>query len=158
MADGLCVPLLCKEERGEVASLKHSLAGSIMLSRWNKDSTSPNLSLQKRGIRSGLISTKGQQIVNNPRETRKHPQKGLITNWRECSKKHALSPSEGSVQSCPELAEGKAEAILTRGAYSQYVSTAKGRERRWRLFSPFPFRRPTNYLTGGSCAQLPFLS
>jgi hypothetical protein len=28
---------------------------------------------------------------------------------------------------------------LTRGAYSQYVSTAKKRERRWRLFSTFPY-------------------
>ena len=49
-------------------------------------------------------------------------------------------------------AEGKAAALLTRGAYSQYVSTAKGRllvcanrsgearERRWRIFSTFPFR------------------
>ncbi len=32
----------------------------------------------------------------------------------------------------------KAAALLARGAYSQYVSTAKGRERRWRLFSTFP--------------------
>ena len=32
----------------------------------------------------------------------------------------------------------KAAALLTRGAYSQYVSTAKWRERRWRLFSTFP--------------------
>ena len=29
-------------------------------------------------------------------------------------------------------------ALWTRGAYFQYVSTAKGRERRWRLFSTFP--------------------
>ncbi|MEC4681539.1 MAG: hypothetical protein VST67_12700, partial [Nitrospirota bacterium] len=28
---------------------------------------------------------------------------------------------------------------MTRGAYSQYVSTAQWRERRWRLFSTFPF-------------------
>ncbi|MEC4674394.1 MAG: hypothetical protein VST68_09415 [Nitrospirota bacterium] len=33
---------------------------------------------------------------------------------------------------------GKAAAILTRGAYTVYVSTAKWRERRWRLFSTFP--------------------
>ncbi len=32
----------------------------------------------------------------------------------------------------------KAAAFMTRGAYSQFVSTAKGRERRWRLFSTFP--------------------
>jgi len=32
----------------------------------------------------------------------------------------------------------KAAAFLTRGAYMLYVSTAKGRERRWRLFSTFP--------------------
>ena len=35
----------------------------------------------------------------------------------------------------------KAAALLTRGAYSQYVSTAKWRERRWRLFSTFPLRK-----------------
>jgi len=28
--------------------------------------------------------------------------------------------------------------VLARGAYAQYVSTAKGRERCWRLFSTFP--------------------
>ncbi len=33
--------------------------------------------------------------------------------------------------------------MLTRGAYSQYVSTAKWRERRWRLFSTFPRSRAT---------------
>gem|GEM_PF-6480087 len=37
-----------------------------------------------------------------------------------------------------KVRSSKAAAILTRGAYSQYVSTAKGRERRWRLFSTFP--------------------
>ncbi len=41
----------------------------------------------------------------------------------------------GSVQKSPS---SKAAAFLTRGAYSQYVSTAKRRERRWRLFSTFP--------------------
>jgi hypothetical protein len=44
----------------------------------------------------------------------------------------------------------KAAALLTRGAYSQYVSTAKWRERRWRLLSTFPVwgsadrRKPVN--------------
>jgi len=46
-------------------------------------------------------------------------------------KKHVLAKA-GSPSS-------KAAAILTRGAYSQYVSTAKWRERRWRLFSTFPY-------------------
>jgi hypothetical protein len=50
---------------------------------------------------------------------------------RECSKKHALSLSKGP--------SSKAGALLTRGAYMEYVSTAKGRERRWWLFSTFPF-------------------
>jgi hypothetical protein len=35
-------------------------------------------------------------------------------------------------------AEGKAAAILARGAYVLYMSTAKWRERRWWLFSTFP--------------------
>ena len=38
--------------------------------------------------------------------------------------------SKKSVQSSPESIEGKAAAILASGAYSQYVSTAKWRERR----------------------------
>ena len=45
-----------------------------------------------------------------------------VSSWREWSKK---SPS-------------KAAAVLARGAYFQYVSTAKGRERRWWVFSTFP--------------------
>jgi len=49
---------------------------------------------------------------------------------------------------CPVLSrvEGKAAAILTSGAYMEYVSTAKWRERRWRLFSTFPVggRGPMN--------------
>jgi hypothetical protein len=42
------------------------------------------------------------------------------------------------IQSCPEPVEGKAAASLTRGAYFQYVSTTKWRERCWWLFSTFP--------------------
>jgi hypothetical protein len=45
------------------------------------------------------------------------------------------------IQSCPEPVEGKAAAILTRGAYCQYVSTTKLRERRWWLFSTFLWRK-----------------
>jgi len=41
----------------------------------------------------------------------------------------------GNVQ---KSSSSKAAALLARGAYSQYVSTAKGRERRWRIFSTFP--------------------
>jgi len=56
-----------------------------------------------------------------------------------------LASVGGNVQKSPS---SKATALLTRGAYSQYVSTAKGRERRWpvcrsigegwRRFSTFP--------------------
>ena len=46
--------------------------------------------------------------------------------------------SKKSVQSCPELAEGKTAAIFARGGYWQYVSTGKWRERCWRLFSTDP--------------------
>ena len=57
-----------------------------------------------------------------------------IISWRECSKP-VLRLLEGkSVQPCPEQVEEKAAAILTRGVYMEYVSTAKWRERRWRLF------------------------
>ena len=55
-----------------------------------------------------------------------HNKMGIISG-RECSKKHGLS-----------IVEGKAAVLLTRGAYTMYVSTAKGRECRWRLFSTFP--------------------
>ena len=46
-----------------------------------------------------------------------------------------LASVGGNVQKSPS---SKAAALLTRGAYSQYVSTTKWRERRWRLFSTFP--------------------
>jgi len=46
-------------------------------------------------------------------------------------KKACPEHSEGFNQSCPETVEGKATVFLTRGAYLEYVSTAKGRERRW---------------------------
>ena len=57
-----------------------------------------------------------------------------------------MSAAKGNGQKSPS---SKAAALLARGAYSQYVSTVKGRpacakrfgegrERRWRLFSPFP--------------------
>jgi hypothetical protein len=54
-----------------------------------------------------------------------------IINGRECSKKHVLAKA-GSPPS-------KTAAIVTRGGYAQYVSTAQWRERRWRLFSTFPW-------------------
>jgi len=41
----------------------------------------------------------------------------------------------GSKKPALRSLEGKAAAILTRGAYAEYVSTGKWRERRWRLFS-----------------------
>ncbi len=53
-------------------------------------------------------------------------------------KKHVLAEAGSPSSPVLSLAEGKAAAFLTRGAYSQYVSTAKWRERRWRLFSTFP--------------------
>jgi len=62
-------------------------------------------------------------------------------------KRRQPSSAGGNVQKSPS---SKAAAIpglrshfggvgLTSGAYMEYVSTAKGRERRWRLFSTFPF-------------------
>ena len=41
----------------------------------------------------------------------------------------------GKVQ---KRSSSKASALLTRGAYAEYVSTTKWRERSWRLFSTFP--------------------
>jgi len=43
-----------------------------------------------------------------------------------------LIPSVG--ENVQKSSSSKAAAILTRGAYSQYASTARGRERRWRNF------------------------
>jgi hypothetical protein len=54
---------------------------------------------------------------------------------RETSKEKLISVGEGNGQKSPS---SKAAAFLTRGAYLRYVSTAKWRERRWRLFSTFP--------------------
>jgi len=47
----------------------------------------------------------------------------------------SIARAGGNVQ---KSSSSKAEAILTRGAYIEYVSTAKWRERRWRLFPTFP--------------------
>ncbi len=41
----------------------------------------------------------------------------------------------GAVQKC---SSSKAAAMVVRGTYLLYVSTEKGRERRWRLFSTAP--------------------
>ncbi len=49
-----------------------------------------------------------------------------------------ISVAGGNVQKSPS---SKAATNLTRGAYSEYVSTAKWRERRWRLFSTFPMEK-----------------
>ena len=45
-------------------------------------------------------------------------------------KKHGLSLSQGSFSLVLSQAEGKAAAIFLRGAYGEYVSTEKWRERR----------------------------
>ncbi len=50
-----------------------------------------------------------------------------------------MSAAEGNGQKSPS---SKAAAFLARGAYSQYVSTTKGGERCWRLFSTFPSKIP----------------
>ncbi len=93
---------------------------------------------QSRTIPSRLINVQSGTVEYFTPLAIHTPVEKDIVSGRECSKKHALSLSEGSVQSCPEAIEGKAAAILTRGAYMEYVSTAKWRERRWRLFSTFP--------------------
>ena len=54
----------------------------------------------------------------------------------------------GPVQKSPSspalsYVEGKATVIFARGAYTEYVSTEKWRERRWRLFSTGPDRAAT---------------
>jgi len=58
-----------------------------------------------------------------------------------------MSAAAGNGQKSPS---SKAAALLTRGAYTQYVSTAKGRERRWRLFSTFPFKEQGWIQSGGT--------
>jgi len=55
-----------------------------------------------------------------------------------------LTSVGGNVQkilSFPKGPSSKAAALLASRAYFQYVSTAKGRKRRWRLFSTFPYWR-----------------
>jgi len=61
------------------------------------------------------------------------------------SVKNLISAAEGNGQKSLSskaanrlLDPAGANRCLARGAYLQYVSTAKGRERRWRLFSTFP--------------------
>ena len=59
----------------------------------------------------------------------------------KASDKPDIVKRRGNVQ---KSSSSKAAAILTRGAYTLYVSTAKGRERRWRLFSTFPSGKCTS--------------
>jgi hypothetical protein len=54
--------------------------------------------------------------------------------WIPASTGMTKNNDVGNDQKSPS---SKAAAGLTRGAYFQYVSTAKWRERRWRLFSTF---------------------
>jgi len=105
----------------------------------------------KRTVESLLRVAQTRQISNQ------------AINGRECSKKHVLSLSEGSIQR-PVLSrvEGKAATVVTRGAYAAYVSANAAKsatsvspkigntartplarlraEQRtgWRLFSTFP--------------------
>jgi len=53
----------------------------------------------------------------------------------KCSRGGRHYLAGGNVQ---KSSSSKAAAILTRGAYMEYASTAKWRERRWRLFLTFP--------------------
>jgi hypothetical protein len=79
--------------------------------------------------------------------------------------KGVLNNEDVHVQICPgevthqrlrvgsKKSSSKAAAILTRGAYAEYVSTEKWRERRWRLFSTDPQNKPVSegtipFLTG----------
>jgi len=76
--------------------------------------------------------------------------------WQINAQEETAIIAGGNVQKSPP---SKAAAILTRGAYSQYVSTAKWRERRWRLFSTFPEefldgRRDILWFGGGSEALM----
>ncbi len=59
----------------------------------------------------------------------------------------SIARAGGNVQKSPS---SKAAAIWTRGAYIEYVSTAKWRERRWRLFSTFPFTNNKRRKTMGN--------
>ena len=54
-----------------------------------------------------------------------------------------LIKGSGSVQ---KSQSSKAAAVFTRGAYAEYVSTEKWRERRWRLFSTDPGGKSHEYL------------
>ena len=58
----------------------------------------------------------------------------LFPMTHTCSRYNRYEQSTGMVKK----SSSQAAALLAHGAYSQYVSTAKGRERRWRLFSTFP--------------------
>jgi hypothetical protein len=85
------------------------------------------ISLPKWGIESFQIISKGFLSLM-----------GLLNisfPWQIQAKRRQPSSAGGNVQKSPS---SKAAALLTRGAYMEYVSTAKWRERRWRLFSTFP--------------------
>jgi hypothetical protein len=58
----------------------------------------------------------------------------ILFPWKIQAQEETAIIAGGNVQKSPS---SKAAAILTRGAYMEYESTAKWRERRWRLFSTF---------------------
>jgi hypothetical protein len=70
-------------------------------------------------------------------------------------KRRQPSLAGGNVQKSPS---SKAAAILTRGAYMKYVSTAKWRERRWRLFSTFPESKPPFSLKSVNISKITLVS
>jgi len=53
-------------------------------------------------------------------------------------KAESIWAADRNVQKSPS---SKAAAFFARGAYFQYVSTRKRRERRWRIFSTFPTKK-----------------
>jgi len=57
-----------------------------------------------------------------------------IIRWRECSKKHALSPTKGFVQSCPEQSRGKGRSPFD--ARSVLIVREHGKRARTPLAAP----------------------
>jgi hypothetical protein len=86
-----------------------------------------------------MISWRNWERLKNPYSMliEKEPVEYLSKNGAYAPKTNSILAADGNVQKSPS---SKATVLLTRGAYTLYVSTAKGRERRWRLFSTFPKR------------------
>ncbi len=142
---------------------EHSNGKKSGLSQRNQKETGQNHERKTRRKKSEEITSPATRFSYPLADERQSPSPGIIVPGnrtspcsslllepveyfspmeRKCPRYNRCQPPRGMVKmhvlAKPGSWSSKAAALLTRGAYTESVSTAKGRERRWRLFSTFP--------------------